>query len=49
VATSFTYQFSLGVGVDDPELVNPTMGASLAGLSTSISAPHADLGVRMTF
>lgn len=38
----YTYRAYLGVGADSSGLLNPTMNASLAGLSTNITTPNAD-------
>ncbi len=37
----YTYRAYIGVGADSSGLLNPTMNASLAGLSTSITTPNA--------
>jgi len=37
----YTYRAYVGVGADSSGLLNPTMNASLAGLSTSITTPNA--------
>ncbi|WP_290195029.1 autotransporter outer membrane beta-barrel domain-containing protein [Zwartia vadi] len=36
-----TYRSYIGVGVDSNGLLNPTLNASIAGLATNISTPHA--------
>jgi hypothetical protein len=41
MAEKFTYRAYVGVGVDSSGLLNPTLNASLAGLSTSINTPNA--------
>jgi hypothetical protein len=38
--TPFTYQFNLATGVDAGGILNPTVDATLAGLPTTITAPH---------
>ena len=37
----YTYRAYVGVGADSSGLLNPTMNASLAGLSTNITTPNA--------
>lgn len=37
----FTYRAYVGVGVDSAGLLNPTLNASLAGMSTQITTPNA--------
>ena len=37
----YTYRAYVGVGVDSSGLLNPTLNASLAGLSTNINTPNA--------
>ena len=39
-----TYRFTVGVGADSQSLLNPVLTASLAGISTTIQAPHAGSG-----
>lgn len=37
----YTYRAYVGVGVDSPGLLNPTLNASLAGMNTRITTPNA--------
>lgn len=39
--SQLTYRAYLGIGVDSPGLLNPTLNASLAGFGTSITTPDA--------
>jgi hypothetical protein len=37
----FTYRMYVGVGADSSGVLNPSMTASLAGLSTTVTTPNA--------
>lgn len=39
-----TYRFNMGLGTDSGKLLNPELTASLAGMPTTIRAPHAGSG-----
>ncbi|WP_411882299.1 autotransporter domain-containing protein [Polaromonas sp. YR568] len=39
-----TYRFNVGLGADSGKLLNPELTASLAGMPTTIRAPHAGNG-----
>lgn len=41
MSEQFTYRAYVGVGVDSSGLLNPTLTASLAGMSTNITTPNA--------
>ena len=38
---NYTYRVNLGVGADSPNLINPSLNASLAGMPTTITTPNA--------
>jgi len=37
----YTYRAYVGVGADSSGVFNPTLNASIAGINTSITTPHA--------